>query len=103
MSLSRLYQCYLLSHVQLFATPLTVAHQAPLSMGLSRQEYWSGLPCLCPGDLPNPRIEPVSLMSLALAGGFFNTLVYKEVKLAYPHLELAILEGICKKSMVFLL
>ena len=81
----------------------TVAHQAPLSMGLSRQEYWSGLPCLCPGDLPNPRIEPVSLMSLALAGGFFNTLVYKEVKLAYPHLELAILEGICKKSMFFLL
>ena len=75
----------------------TVAHQAPLSMGFSRQEYWSGLPCLCPGDLPNPGIEPVSLMSFALAGGFFNTSVYKEVKLTYPHLGLAILEGICKK------
>ena len=48
------------------ATPWTVAHQAPLSMELSRQEYWSGLPFSSPGDLPEPRIEP---MSLALAGG----------------------------------
>ena len=40
--------------------PWTVAHQAPLSMGFSRQEYWSGLPCLHPGDLPNPGIEPRS-------------------------------------------
>ena len=45
----------------------TVAHQAPLSMGFSRQEYWSGLPSPPPGDLPNPGIEPVSLMSPALA------------------------------------
>ena len=42
-------------------------------MGFSRQEYWSGLPCPPPGDVPNPGIEPVSLMSPALAGGFFTT------------------------------
>ena len=50
-----------LSHVLLFATPWTAAHQAPPSMGFSRQEYWSGLPFLSPGDLPNPGIEPGSL------------------------------------------
>ena len=50
--------------------PLIVACQAPLSMGFPRQEYWSGLPVLSPGDLPDPGIEPVSL---ALAGGFFTT------------------------------
>ena len=49
----------------------TVANQAPLSMGFARQEYWSGLPCPPPGDLPDPGIKPVSLMSPALAGGFF--------------------------------
>ena len=51
----------LLSHVQLFATPWTVAYQASLSMGFSRQEHWSGLPFPSPGDLPNPGIEPKSL------------------------------------------
>ena len=61
------------SHVQLFATPWTIVHQAPLSMGFSRKEYWSGLPCPLPGDLPNSGIEPVSLMSPALAGVFFTT------------------------------
>ena len=61
------------SHVQLFAMLWTVAHQAPLSLGFSRQEYWNGLPCLPPGDLPNPGTDPVSLMSPALAGGFFTT------------------------------
>ena len=49
-----------LSRVQLFATPWSVAHQAPPSMGFSRQEYWSGLPFPSPGDLPNPGIEPRS-------------------------------------------
>ena len=44
-------------------------------MGFSREEYWSGLPCSPPGDLPNPGIEPVSLMSAALAGYFFTTIV----------------------------
>ena len=61
------------SCVQLFATQWTVAHQAPLSMGFSRQEYWNGLPCPPPGDLPNPVIKPTSLMSAALTGGFFTT------------------------------
>ena len=64
-----------LSRVWLFVTPWTVAHQAPLSMGSSRQEYWSGLPCPPPGDLPDPGIEPPSLKSPALAGGFFTTSV----------------------------
>ena len=50
----------LLSRVQLFATPWTVAHQAPPSMGFSWQEYWSGLPFPSPGNLLNPRIEPRS-------------------------------------------
>ena len=49
-----------LSHVRLFETPWTIAHQAPLSMEFSRQEYWSGLPFPSPGDLPNPRIKPGS-------------------------------------------
>ena len=48
------------SHVRLFATPWIVAHQAPLSMGFSRQEYWGGLPSPSPGDLPNPGIKPGS-------------------------------------------
>ena len=49
-----------LSRVQLFATPWTVAYQAPPSMGFSRQEYWSGLPFPSPGDLPDPGIKPGS-------------------------------------------
>ena len=60
------------SHVRLFATPWTVARQAPLSMGFSRQEYWSGLPFPSPGDLPDPGIKPVSLASPVLAGRFFT-------------------------------
>ena len=58
-----------LSRVRLCATPRTVAHQAPLSMGFPRQEYWSGLPFPPPGDLPNTETEPTpSLTSPALAG-----------------------------------
>ena len=53
------------------ATPWTVAHQAPLSMGFPRQKYWSGLPCSPPGDLPDPGIKPAP--SPTLAGGFFTT------------------------------
>ena len=55
------------------ATLWTVGCLTPLSMGFSRQEYWSGLPCPPPGDLPDPEIEPESLTSPALAGGFFTT------------------------------
>ena len=50
----------LLSCVQLFVTPWTIDHQAPLSMGFFRQEYWSGLPFLPPGDLSDPGIKPMS-------------------------------------------
>ena len=57
-----------LSCVLLLVTPWTVACQAPLSMGFSRQEYWSGLPCPPPGNLPDPGIEPVALTSPASAG-----------------------------------
>ena len=62
----------MLSQLKLFVTPWTITHQAPLSMEISRQEYWSGLPCPPPGDLPDPMIEPTSLTS-TLAGGFFTT------------------------------
>ena len=65
-----------LSHftcVWLFATLWTIDRQALLSMGFSKQEYWSGLPCSHPGELPNPGIELKSLMSPALAGWLFTT------------------------------
>ena len=55
-----------------FASPCAVALQAPLSVGFPRQEYWSGLPFPSPGHLPDPGIEPASLVSSALAGGFFT-------------------------------
>ena len=62
------------SHVQLFATPWTVAHQALLSMGFPRQEYQSGLPCPLPGDLSHPGIESVTRSTFpALADRFFAT------------------------------
>ena len=61
-----------LNHAQLFAIPWTVAQQAPLSMGFSRQEYWSGLPCPPPEDLPDPGIEPTA-SSPTFAGRFFTT------------------------------
>ena len=60
------------SHVQLFVIPWTVACQAPLSMGFTRQEYWSGLPCLPPGDLLTPEIKAMSLIFPALGGRFFT-------------------------------
>ena len=65
--------CVLTSVVSKSAIPWSIAHQAPLTMGLSRQEYWSVLPCPPPGDPPNPGTEPASLMSPASAGMFFNT------------------------------
>ena len=63
---------YMLSWVQLFATSWTVAHQAPLSLGFSRQEYWNGLPFPSP-DLLDPGIKPASPAFLALAGGICTT------------------------------
>ena len=60
------------SHVHPFAILWIVSHQAPLSMIFSRQEYWSGLPFPSPGNLPNPRTKPTSLMSSALIGRFLT-------------------------------
>ena len=78
-----MYACVLshFSHVRLFVTLWTVAHQSPLSRGFSRQEYWSGLPCPPPEDLPNSGIEPVSLTSPALADEFFTTSATREAPL----------------------
>ena len=85
----------LFSHVRLFATPkakgLAFACQAPLSMEFSRQEYWSGLPCPPPEDLPNPGIELVSLTSPALAGGFFSTSTTWEAQMYSRFLEISVL------------
>ena len=86
---------YMLRHfscVWLFVTLWTIACQAPLSMGISGQKYWSGLEChaLLQGIFPNPGMEPVSLMSSALAGGFFTSSATWEVKgstaLLFSHL-----------------
>ena len=68
-----LLACLVLNHVWLFVTPWTVAGQPPLSMEFSRQEYWNRLPFPTTGDVPNPGIEPASLVSPALLGGFFST------------------------------
>ena len=65
------------SHVWLYSTLWTVACQAPLSVGFSRQEYWSGSPCPPPGDLPNVGIKPAFLSSSAMAGGFFTTIAWE--------------------------
>ena len=72
----------MLSAVQLFVTPWTVACQASLSIGFPRQEYYSGLPCPPPGDLPDPGIKLASPVSPALAGKFFTT-----VPPGKPHLD----------------
>ena len=71
--LEYLWHACVLSHIQLFATPWTVAHQAPLSVEFSKQENWSGLPFPPPVDLTDPGVEPASLASPALAGDFFTT------------------------------
>ena len=86
-----MYAC-LLSHfslVRLFATLWTVAHEAPLSLGFSRKEYWGRFPCPAPGDLPDSGIIPMSLMSPALAGGFFTTTTIWE-------------DPLCPRAMPFL-
>ena len=82
------------SRVQPFVTPWTVAHRAPLSRGFSRQKYWSGLPCPLLGDLPDPGIEPMSLVSPALAGELFITSATWEVLLLYKLCAIASLWGL---------
>ena len=76
-SFACLLSCF--SHIRLVATLWTLAHQAPLSMGFSRPEYWSGLPLHSPWYLPNPGIKTKCLASPALAGGFFTTTATLEV------------------------
>ena len=66
--------CSIIQSCSTLETPWTVAHQAPLSMEFSRQEYWSALPFPTPGDLPDPGIEPAFLSSPAMASGFFTTM-----------------------------
>ena len=76
--------------VLLFATLWTIAFQAPPSMGFSRQEYWSGLPCPPQGDLPDPGSEPGSSSFPALAGGFFTTRTKREAP-THTHTQYGIL------------
>ena len=77
---SKVTQLHTLSHVQLFVTPWAVAHQAPLSLEFSRQDYWSGLPFPSPGDLPDPRIEPRS-PGIVRSGRFFTICPASEAQL----------------------
>ena len=78
----------MLSRVRLFANLWAVAHQAPLSMGFPRQEYWNGLPFSSPGDLPDPGIELTSAESPALTAGFFTTSTTWEAQVSlYSHLK----------------
>ena len=85
------------SHVQLCATLWTVAHQAPLSMGFFRQEYWNWFPCLSPGDLPNQGIKFTSRMSPALAGGFLTiSTTWEAPKIGYLGLYGAIINSSVK-------
>ena len=72
------------SHLQLFVTLWTIDHQAPLSMGILQARNWSEFPCPPPGDLPDPRIKPTSLLSPSLSGRFFTTSTTWEV----PFIEL---------------
>ena len=74
----------MLSCVRVFATPWTVAHQVPLSMGFSRQEYWSKFPIPTQRDLPNPGIKPASPASPALAVRFFTTAPLGKPKCDFP-------------------
>ena len=81
------YACLLnrFSHIQLFVILWTIAYQAPLSMRFSRQEYWSGLTCPPPGDLPNSGIKRMSLTSPALPGRFFTTRATWAARTHPPH------------------
>ena len=85
----------MLSHfscVRLFVNLWTVAHQAPLSMGFSRQEYWSGLPGPPPGDPLDPGIEPTFPVTPALQADAFNTEPRKPLFMIYKHLKLLLQE-----------
>ena len=85
-------------HVRLFATLGTIALQAPLSMGFSRQEYWSALPCPPPRGLSDTGIEPTSLMSPVLTGGFFTTRGTWEAPWFFTALKIVPCEVWCGES-----
>ena len=87
---SKVVHACMLSWVQLFATLWTVACQAPLSVEYSRHEYWSGLLCPPPGNLPDPGIEPTSLASPALADGFFFFFFLPQGCLGSPRLWMGV-------------
>ena len=88
------------SHVRFFVTLCTIAHQASMSIEFSRQEYWSGLLCPPPGDLPNPGIKPASFKSLALASEFFIPLVSpgkpQDLSNVYQGKQGRIVVGMCR-------
>ena len=88
------------SRVQLCVTLRTVACQAPLSMGFSRQEYWSALPCLPPRDLPEPGIEPKSLTSPALAGRFFTLSTIWEAPFSMLYSPFPSAESLLEETLV---
>ena len=71
----------------LTVTLWTATRQVPMSTGFSRQDYWSGLPCSSPGNLPDPGIEPMSLTSSALAGGFFTSRTTWEAKIGFNEMK----------------
>ena len=75
------------SHIQLFATPWTIACQSPLSMGFSRHKYWSVLPFPPLGDPPDPGMEPMSPVSPALAGGCFTSSTTWEALTMYLYMK----------------
>ena len=79
---------HMFSGVQLFATPWTISHQGPLSMGFSRQEYWSGLLFPTPWDLPNQGIEPISPAAPVLAVGFYTTEPPGKLKFGDRHYQM---------------
>ena len=110
--LCMLYSCYIFyvhvcvlsrfSHVPLFVTPLTAACQYPLSMGFSREEFCSGLPCPPPGDLPHPGIKFASLKSPALAGEFFTTMPPGNPYILYSDSNAKLQETELKKKKLLL-
>ena len=89
------------SHVRLFAILWTITCQVSLSMGFSRQEYWSGLPGPPPGDLPNSGIQLVSLLSPTLAGGFFTTSTTWEARgEKWMHLKPPLSQGFLRRLVI---
>ena len=98
-------------HVQLFGILWTVAHQAPLSVGFSRQEYWSGLPCLPTGHLPNPGIEPMSPVAPVLQAdslllthqGSPSFIQFTIPSIVFKHFHFSILVGANQARLKFMI